>query len=227
MRTRYYVKKIENSTAQSIVIENHYLHRKCSASYSFGIFEVGTDKLLGCVVFGTPASRFVQKGVCGDDEADNVIELTRLWIDDCVGKNAESFLVSYGLRWMRKNNVKQDIVISFSDTGEGHYGCVYQASNFLYTGTNHIQKDWYVDGKMLHPRHFNDRFGSVNEAKAFFGDRMVQVERSVKHRYVYFNCGKSRKRKLLRKLRYEIKPYPKIESLNSSLVSKISYKKEA
>ena len=34
-------------------------------------------------------------GVCGNDEADNVIELTRLWIDDCVGKNAESFLMFY------------------------------------------------------------------------------------------------------------------------------------
>lgn len=209
MIENYYVEKIENTLAQRIVVENHYLHRKCSASYSFGIFDKDTDQILGCVVFGMPASRFVQKGICGNDEADNVIELTRLWIDDCVGKNAESFLVSSGLKWLRANNVKQDIIVSFSDTGAGHYGCVYQASNFIYTGTNHIQKDWYVDGKMLHPRHFIDRYGSVKTAKEQLGERMVQVERTIKHRYVYFNCGKKRKKELLKKLRYRILPYPK------------------
>jgi hypothetical protein len=220
MKTKYHVEKIDNTTAQRLVIENHYLHRKCSASYSFGIFDNETGLLLGCVVFGTPASRLVQKGVCGDEEADNVIELTRLWIDDCIEKNAESFLVSYGLRWLRKNKIKQDIIISFSDTGAGHYGCVYQATNFLYTGTNHIQKDWYVDGKMLHPRHFKDRFGSVREAKQFYGERMVAKERTVKHRYVFFNCSKARKKQLLEKLRYVIQPYPK--GIGSE-IGKISY----
>ena len=209
MTEKYYVEKIENNLAQTIVIQKHYLHRKCSASYSFGLFERKTSKLLGCIVFGTPASRFVQKGICGEEEADNVIELTRLWIDDTVGKNAESFLIAKGLRWLRENKVKQDIVVSFSDTGAGHYGCVYQASNFVYTGTNHIQKDWYVDGKMMHPRHFKDRYGSVKKAKEYYGDRMQQVERTIKHRYIFFNCGKMRKRELLKKLRYVILPYPK------------------
>jgi hypothetical protein len=224
MTEKYYVEKIENNVAQRMAIDNHYLHRKCSASYSFGLYEKKTDKILGCVVFGTPASRFVQKGVCGDEEADNVIELTRLWIDDCVGKNAESFLIAKGLKWLRENHIKQDIVISFSDTGAGHYGCVYQACNFLYTGTNHIQKDWYVDGKMLHPRHFKDRYGGVKQAKEHFGDRMTQVERTIKHRYIYFNCGKKRKRELMKKLRYQIMPYPKTNNSSfSTTTSKISY----
>ena len=191
-----------------------------SASYSFGLFERKTDKILGCVVFGVPSSRFVQKGVCGEEEADNVIELTRLWINDCVGKNAESFLIAQGMKWLKENNIKQDIIVSFSDTGAGHYGGVYQATNFLYTGTNHIQKDWYVDGKMLHPRHFKDRFGSVEQAKQYYGDRMVAIERTIKHRYVYFNCNRFRRKKLLKKLRYNILSYPK---QNCEIVRSISY----
>jgi hypothetical protein len=111
-------------------------------------------------------------------------------------------------------------VISFSDTGAGHYGCVYQACNFLYTGTNHIQKDWYVDGKMLHPRHFKDRFGSVKQAKEYYGDRMEAVERTIKHRYVYLNCNRFRRKELLDKLRYNILPYPK---KNGEIIHAISY----
>lgn len=224
IKENYYIKKVDNKTAIEMVVKNHYLHRKCSASYSFGIFNNDTDEMLGCVIFGTPASRFVQKGICGNDEADNVIELTRLWIDDSVGKNAESFLISQGLKWMKENNVKQDIIVSFSDTGFGHYGCVYQSTNFLYTGTNHIQKDWVVDGKKVHNRHFIDRYGSVKQAKEYYGDRMVQVERTIKHRYIYFNCDKRRKKELLNKLRYNVLPYPK-QNIEDYKNQGIAYKK--
>lgn len=209
LEEKYYVKKIDNPIAQSLIVEKHYLHRKTSASYSFGIFDIKDNKLLGCVIFGTPASRFLQKGICGENEADNVIELTRLWISDVVGKNAESWIISKGLKWMKENKVKQDIIVSFSDCGYNHLGTIYQASNFYFTGINHIQKDWVVDGRKEHNRHFIDRFGSVKQAKDFYGDRMVQVERTVKNRYVYFNCNKKRKKELLNKLLYKIQPYPK------------------
>lgn len=210
IKEKYYVKRIENSLAQEISIKNHYLHRKTSASYSFGLYEKESDNMFGVVIFGTPASRFLQKGICGEDEADNVIELTRLWIDDIVPKNGESFLISHGMKWMKQNGIYQDIIVSFSDNGFNHLGYIYQATNFYYTGTNHIQKDWIVDGKKLHNRHFIDRFGSVKFAKEFYGDRMVQEERTIKNRYIYFNCNKTRKKELLKKLKYNIIPYPKI-----------------
>jgi hypothetical protein len=56
-----------------------------------------------------------------------------------------------------------------------------------------------------------DEHGGVNGAKAFYGDRLQRHERPRKHRYVFFNTTSKRRRKeLLAKLKYEIKPYPKL-----------------
>lgn len=204
----YSVHLMSSETALDLVVKYHYLHRKCSTLYCFGLYDI-RGIIKGVCIYGMPASRFLQKGVCGEKESNNVMELTRLWIDDSVGKNAESYFVGNTLRLLRKMKTHYDIIVSFSDTGAGHLGYIYQACNFYYTGQNHIQKDWIVDGKILHNRHFIDRFGSVAQAKSFYGDRMSQIERSIKHRYIYFNCDRRRKKYLLSKLQYDILPYPK------------------
>lgn len=52
--------------------------------------------------------------------------------------------------------------------------------------------------------------GGIEGAKKLIPDRMYQIERSRKHRYVYINTkSKSRKSHLLNSLKYEILPYPK------------------
>ena len=42
-----------------------------------------------------------------------------------------------------------------------------------------------------------------------FGDKFSLVDRPRKHRYIYFNCSKTRKKQLLKKLKYKIYAYPK------------------
>ena len=66
--------------ANAMVIQNHYLHRKAPAIYSFGLFD-GME-MIGCIIYGKPASRTLCIGVCGPEESSKVIELTRLWIED-------------------------------------------------------------------------------------------------------------------------------------------------
>ena len=96
IKDKYYIKKITYSYAMDSIVKKHYLHRQAPCSFAFGLFEQDSKflpKLLGVVIYGTPVSSTLRTGICGDDEKDNVIELTRLWIDDSVGKNGESFLI--------------------------------------------------------------------------------------------------------------------------------------
>lgn len=101
MKEKYKIQKISSRIANDIVVKNHYLHRKAQASYAFGLYEIHgnndglftSDKLVGCIIYGLPASPNVCRGICGEEYFNDVIELTRLWIDDCVGKNGESFLI--------------------------------------------------------------------------------------------------------------------------------------
>jgi hypothetical protein len=215
----YTIKQISSQEATKMVVENHYLHRRASTMFAYGLFD--GKEMIGCVIYGKPASNSLCVGVCGPDESNQVLELTRLWIADGTPKNTESFLIGRSLRLLPK---EKDIIVSYAEIDAGHIGIVYQATNWIYTGMSDRHVEWRLDGKSgTHSRHIFDEHGGVNGAKAFFGDRLERHERPRKHRYVYFNTSlKQRKQDLLNKLRYKIQPYPKKELSNEEMANRVS-----
>lgn len=170
------------------LLEKHYAKRMCPVSHAFGLYVEGN--LSGVVTYGVPASPSLCMGVCGIENKDIVLELNRLCLNDGIN-NGASYLVSKSLQMLPKPT----IVVSYADTAMGHVGYIYQASNFLFTGTTKERTDMASeDGK--HSRHS-------------LGNRHNRVNRSAKHRYVFFVGSKSQKNNLLKQLNYEIKPYPK------------------
>jgi len=202
-KEKYYIKEISHKEAINIVIKNHYLHRRCPCSFSFGLFNKSTNKIVGCIIYGTPSSAPLRMGICGIDEKINVIELTRLWINDNVPKNGESFLIGNTLRLVNK-----EIIVSFSEIEQGHLGIVYQATNFIYTGLSAKRTNWTIEGIHKHGQTIADKYTS-KQLKEIYGNKFKLVDRPRKHRYIFFNCDKRRKRELIKKLKYPILPYPK------------------
>ena len=173
------------------LMHKHYARRMPSISYSFGLYEDGI--LVGICTYGMPASPNLCIGVCGSIHKDKVIELNRLCIDTKT-KNSASILVGRSLQMLPSPS----IVVSYADTAKNHIGYVYQATNFLFTGTTKERTDMAgKDGQ--HSRHS-------------FGDRSNRIDRSAKHRYVFFVGNKKEKQKLKNELRYPILPYPKGET---------------
>ena len=173
------------------LLEKHYAKRMCPISYAFGLYD--DEQLVGVVTYGVPASPFLCMGVCGIDNKDKVLELNRLCLNDGL-KNGASFLVSKSLQMLPKPT----IVVSYADTAMGHVGYIYQASNFLFTGTTKERTDMAgEDGK--HSRHN-------------LGNSENRINRSAKHRYVFFVGNKYQKNSLLEQLNYPVMPYPKGDS---------------
>lgn len=196
---------IDYKTAMDVVVEKHYLHRKCPCSFSFGLFHNGN--LMGVVVYGTPSSAPLRSGIAGTQNKDNVLELTRLWIDDSVPKNGESFLIGTTLKLVDK-----EIIVSYAQIDQGHLGVVYQATNWLYTGLSAKRTNWVVEGMDKHCQTLADKY-SAAEIREIYGDKFSLQERPRKHRYVYLNCNKYRRKELLLQFRYKVLPYPKREEL--------------
>jgi len=117
---------LDSKTASQLVVAEHYLHRRPPISHAFGLYVHG--KLLGVVTYGTPASRHLQMSACPSDPS-KVIELNRLWLDDSLPKNSESWFVSRTLKMLPPR-----IVVSYADPLHGHYGYIYRALNFRYAG---------------------------------------------------------------------------------------------
>lgn len=118
--------------ARAIAEERHYMRRKPMASHAFGLYDDGAP--VGIVTFGTPASRHLQMGACPTSPS-TVIELNRLWVDDAMPKNTESWFVSRALRQMPAR-----IVVSYADTAHNHMGYVYRALNFRYAGWTDMER---------------------------------------------------------------------------------------
>ena len=194
------IKAIPHKVAQNIIVERHYLHRKAPCSYSWGLYD--NDEIVGVIMYGTPSSAPLRRGIAGDDEKNNVIELTRLWIDDKIGKNAESYLIGNTVK-----KVNKEIVVSYAEIEQGHLGTVYQACSFLYTGLSAKRTNWVVEGIDKHCQTIADKHTS-EELKAKYGSKFKLVPRPRKHRYVFINAKKKRRLELIDKLKYPIQQYP-------------------
>ena len=133
-----------------IVVENHYLHRKTSVSFAFGLWR--GDALIGAVTFGTPPSRHLQMGACPSNPG-LVTELNRLWVCDSAPRNTETWFLSRALSLLPPR-----IIVSYADTAQGHVGTVYRAANFKYAGWTDMERktprfDYLTPGK-----HTRDAF---------------------------------------------------------------------
>jgi hypothetical protein len=172
------------------IMEKHYAKRLPGISFAFGLYD--ENSLIGICTFGIPASNSLCEGVCGKEYKEHVIELNRLCLLNNE-KNQSSFLVANAIKLLPSPK----IIVSYADAGQGHVGYVYQATNFLFTGTTKERTDMSSgDGK--HSRHAKDP--------------SIRQFRSAKHRYVYIHGNKTMKKILLSKLKYKIEPYPKGES---------------
>ena len=197
------ISEIAYDEAVAFLLPRHYSGRKPVVSKAFGLIDDGV--LQAVITYGKPASPSVCVGICGKGYSGNVYELNRMCRSEEYRKPLSHF-VSSTLRMLKPFDW---IVVSYSDTAMNHHGYVYQACNFLYTGTSAPHADKYVPEGSGHNRHAE----SFDVRKDEFS-----VERSIKHRYVYF-CTKSKrlKKEWMNSLRYPVLPYPKGDNSNYEL----------
>ncbi len=192
---------ISRRDAVDFLLPRHYSARTPSISKAFGWIINGNLSAV-CTV-GKPASPSLCRGLMGKEYACQVYELNRLCRIDSAFEQPISTFVSACLRRLRPENW---IIVSYADTDMNHTGYVYQACNFLYTGTTTERTDKYTKGNK-HSRHYKEEEQGE-----------LRKMRSEKHRYVFF-CShhKSLKKQWSGALKYEVLPYPKGENSNYQL----------
>lgn len=199
------VRRIRFEDCKEWCLYKHYAHRIPSISFAFGLYNKDL-RMVGVCTYGVPASPSLVSGAISEEYADKFFELNRLVVDDGLPRNTLSFFVATTLKMLPKPMV----VVSYADSEQGHHGYIYQATNWLYTGTTKPHSEYSVDGgENKHSRHLLDEYGGINEAKAK-GVKMSVGQRSIKYRYFQFLGDKRQRRDMLRRFKYEIiNEYPK------------------
>ena len=183
--------------AVEFLLPKHYSGRVPSISYSFGWFI--ENELVAVCTFGKPASNSLCEGVCGVEMKEKVFELNRLCRVETLSLPLSQFVGAC----LRRLSVYDLVIVSYSDTGMHHNGYIYQATNFLFTGTTKTRTDKYTEGNK-HSRHYkNSEQGSVRKV------------RSAKNRYIFFAASsKIKRKKYMKLLKYSVLPYPKEKNEN-------------
>ncbi|MEE3344616.1 MAG: hypothetical protein VZS44_11020 [Bacilli bacterium] len=192
----YRVFPIKYNDVKPFILNIHYARRIPNIMYAYGLFH--GIKLIGVITYGMPPSPSLCVAVAGEEYKNNVLELNRLVISPEYSgvKNLASRLIGQSLKLLPKNNY----IVSYADyEGWGHIGCVYQATNWLYTGMSVKRTDAYCENGQ-HPRHSDI-------------DKSKRQNRTQKHRYIYIVAESKRKKKeMLSLLTFPILPYPKGDS---------------
>ena len=189
----YEIREIKYNDTKDFILNKHYAQRMPSISFAYGLFN--GDYMVGVLTIGKPASNSLCRGVCGQENAHKVYELNRLITEDNLPKNTLSFFVGGVLKKLKDENL---VIVSYADTGAGHNGYIYQATNFIYTGKTKQRTDKYTEGNK-HSRHYTNENNHLRKV------------RTSKHRYIYFT---NNKKEWLKVLKYPIKEFPKGDNKN-------------
>jgi len=205
----YIVRGISRNMCAPFILRVHYAKRMPSITYAYGLFEDGTDELCGIITYGSPVSSPLMLHLAGIEYKEAVIELSRLVLK-YNRKNEASILVGRSIKLLPKGK----IIVSFADTGQDHVGCVYQATNFLYTGLSMDASDMKLKGKEKHHNiRLNRELSGIEDKQAYmretYGDLYYKEKRTRKHRYVYLHGSKTFRKKALKALKYPVIAYPK------------------
>ena len=205
----YTVKLISNEDARTIIVNNHYSHSWTSCKYALSLIK--KQSIVGVATYGFPVGRNAALSVSPLVDEGEVLELTRLWVSDSEGKNTESWFLGQTFRWLKQNDNKVKVLLSYSDPNAGHVGIIYQATNWLYQGRNSDDRWYRINKELLHPRTVYSRFGTravdeLNKMESIKTVEIVEVER--KYRYLYILAGKRERKRIIdslyrKPLRYE------------------------
>ena len=162
------------------------------------------DEFVGVIIYGT-GCQFIGRpyGL----NPFQVCELVRVAMRQHATPCSRMLAISF--KMLTKQNPKLRLIVSFSDMAQGHHGGIYQATNWLYAGSQSYH-EYEVNGERAPPRTLHHRYGKGGQSLAWLKANVDPSARRVvtppKHKYLMPLDDEMRQR--IEPLR---KPYPKRE----------------
>jgi hypothetical protein len=183
----------------------HWHYSRCmpaGKSVKIGVWE--NEKYIGCIIYSLGAGNMTDGRKYGLKKSNDICELSRIALTNHVAPVSK--MISISIKMLKQQSPLLRMIISFSDEmGQGHFGGVYQAANFIYTGAFEGDGGFTINGKHYHNRSVYSK-GWVQQLSWLQThiDPNTTHDATRKHRYLYPLDDAMRKQ--IEPLR---KPYPK------------------
>ena len=178
--------------AAKYAVEHWHYSRSLPAfkTVRIGVWEDGV--FVGVVLFGVGANSNLHSPF--SLQRHEVCELVRVALRD--HRSPVSRIIAIAIRLLRRQSPGLRLVVSYADTARRHYGGIYQAGGWVYTGPTDADKLYLVRGKWVHHRQASSLMGSIVG--------LPSRSSSVKHKYLMPLDDDMRRR-----IASLAKPYPK------------------
>ena len=194
------IKELHKVKAADFIMSRHYSPVMPRLTKHYCGYYVD-NVLQGVITFGwgTRPKHTIQK-LFPELDTKDYFEIGKMCMDDSMGKNSETQMLSSALRWLKNNKPDLKYLFTWADGLVGKAGYVYQAFNFLYGG--YIWTETYVTkkGEKVHPRTIQSQLPNTKNYK--YGSRpnpkqLKELELSrvkgKQFRYIYPMSKKYRK----------------------------------
>ena len=201
------VRTVPKSDTYDWLLHKHYAKRlPMAVEFAYGLYDESVT-LVGVCTFG-PCAPPVPVTIFGEIGKHKVRELTRLVVNDGLPPNTLSYFVASCLKMLPGPMC----VVSFADSGAGHHGYIYQATNWLYTGEGGnaaVIED--KDGVPVHSLTVNEAYVRENITRTEYLTKHGLTESPAlpKHRYLQFVGDKRQRRTMRGDVILRERPYPK------------------
>jgi len=137
-----------SNDAAKYAVENWHYSRILPTGkiVKLGVWEDG--KFIGVVLFSRGASPNL--GTALELDQTQVCELTRVALTKHTAPVSQ--IVALALSTLKETNPGLRAVISFADPQQGHHGGIYQAGNWIYTGSSNPVTEYFIGGRWRHTR---------------------------------------------------------------------------
>jgi hypothetical protein len=166
-----------------------------------GAWEDGS--FIGCIVFGWGANKNMAQ-VYGLKQTE-CAELVRIALTD--HKNTVSRIMAVSIKFLKRQSPGVRLLVSYADPAQGHHGGVYQATNWMYSGSTGKTSKYLYQGKQLHQRQVSKTGYFQQFGKQMKCPRVDECEKIItpgKHKYLY-----PLDNEISKQIESLSKPYPK------------------
>jgi hypothetical protein len=194
--------------AAKYAVENWHYSESMPAGKLVKVGAWENGKFIGVVLFGRGANNNIGKPYKLDQTA--ACELVRIALTKHI--TPVSKIAAIAMRFLKANSPGLRLIISYADPLQGHHGGIYQSGNWIYCGRSSPQPAVMYQGKVMHKRTAQEKFGSI--------EGMKKSPVTSKHKYLMPLDNEMRKQILPL-----AKPYPKRASSETSDTSGVQPEK--
>lgn len=176
--------------AMPLILAHHYTKRR-TADPMFTLCWERNNSIEAVAVFTSPANKYFGEGA---------VELSRLVRLPTLDRPLSQFL-ALCLSWLKQNS-ELKYCLSYADSGAGHHGGIYQASNFIHVAVSkgHAMYRCKTSGDVVSARARDQR-------RRVMKDNCERISSASKYLYVF--PLNERRRKLLERFKWTALPFPK------------------